>query len=680
MTKNFKENDNPLLTEFNTPFNVPDFERIHNHHFKPAFIESIRLHDEEITTIINNNGKPTFENTIIALDNSGVLLDNIRAIFFNLLSANTNDTLQEIAPLLSKHKDDIYLNKELFSRVQQIYASKETLQLSTEESTVLRDYYKEFIRSGANLNNDQQNRLREINESLSKLTLKFGDNVLSENNTFKLFIDNVKDLEGLPESIRYAASEDAKAAGSPDKWLFTIHKPSLIPFLKYADNRILREKMFKAYILKGDHNDKFDNKEIIKKIIALRSEKAHLLGYKNHASYILEKNMSGTSENVIQFLDQVWKPALEMAKKEVTSLQELIDKEGGGFVLQPWDWWFYAEKLRKEKYDLDEEALRPYFSLENVRNGIFMVVNKLYGLKFIERKDIPKYHKEAITFEVQEANGSHVGILYLDFFPRASKKGGAWMTSYRKQSRRGGKENSPVISIVCNFTKPTSDSPSLLSLDETLTFFHEFGHALHGLLSNCTYYKTSGTSVPRDFVELPSQIMENWAVEPEVLKMYAKHYKTEEPIPNDLIDKINNSKYFNQGFETVEYLAASYLDMSWHTISNPTNIDVNDFETHALNKIGLIPEIIVRYRSTYFSHIFQGNYSAGYYSYIWAEVLDADAFQAFKEKSLFDQETALAFRKNILSKGGTNDPMKLYIEFRGKEPDINPMLTRKGLN
>jgi peptidyl-dipeptidase Dcp len=454
----------------------------------------------------------------------------------------------------------------------------------------------------------------------------------------------------------------------------------MIPFLQYSEKRDLREKILRAYIQVGDNDNESDNKKIASRVAALRVERANLLGYDTHADFVLEENMAKSPHKVYELLDQLWTPALKVAQKEAAEMQEMIDAEGHDFKLQPWDWWYYAEKVKKAKYDLDDEQLRPYFQLENVRQGVFALATKLYGITFTKREDIPRYHPDVEAFEVKEADGNHIGILYTDYFPRASKRGGAWMNSLRKQSKRNGAMVTPVIYNVGNFTKPTGDTPSLISFDEANTLFHEFGHALHGLLSKCTYEELSGTDVPRDFVELPSQIMENWASQPEMLKMYAKHYQTGEPIPDELIRKIRNSRKFNQGFITVEYLAAAYLDMDWHTLTEPEEKESDSFEAACLNKIGLMPEIVVRYRSPYFRHIFSGGYSSGYYSYIWAEVLDADAFQAFKENGLFDRETAQAFRDNILATGGTEDPMVLYTRFRGAEPKIEPLLERRGLN
>jgi len=529
------------------------------------------------------------------------------------------------------------------------------------------------------LDEEKKARLREINQELSVLTLKFGENVLKEDNRFEMIIESEEDLAGLPEAVIQGAAETAEERGQTGKWVFTLQKPSMIPFLQYSEKRDLREKIFKAYINRGHHEDELDNKANLSRIADFRVERANLLGYKTHADFVLETNMAKKPENVYMFLDQIWKPALVMAKKEAKELQAMIEEEGHGFQLQPWDWWYYAEKVKKAKYALDEEMMRPYFKLENVIEGAFYIANELYGIKFVERTDIPKYHEDVKVFEVKEADGTHIGILYTDYFPRASKRGGAWMNSFRKQYRMEEEKIHPVITNNGNFSKPTGDKPALISSEEVLTLLHEFGHALHGLLSDCTYYRLSGTSVSRDFVELPSQIMENWALDPEVLKVYAKHYETGEVIPQELVDKMKKARTFNQGFATVEYMSACYLDMDWHTLTESEELDVDKFETESMDRIGLIPEIVVRYRSPYFRHIFSGGYSAGYYSYIWAEVLDADAFEAFKETSLFDKKTAQAFRENILERGGTEDPMTLYKRFRGAEPGVEPLLKRKGL-
>lgn len=677
------EAKNPFFEKYETPFNVPDFEQINNEHFIPAFRKGMEDQMKEIMAIVNNNEEPSFENTVVVLEESGVLLTNVSNTFYNLLSSLTNDTLQsiakEVAPELSKHRDDILLNARLFSRIKIVYNNMESLELNPEQAKLLDEAYKRFVRGGANLGENEQEKLRKINGKLSLLSLSFGDNLLAETNSFTLIIENKEDLAGLPEPVIASAAETAAQKEMEGKWVFTLQKPSMIPFLQYSEKSNLREKIFKAYINRCNNDNEYDNKENVTEIATLRLERSILLGYKTHADYVLEENMAKEPQKVYDFLKKIWDPALVVAKKEADELQKMMDAEGKNGQLHPCDWWYYAEKLRQQKYELDEEMLRPYFVLDNVREGAFYVANRLYGLKIEERTDIPKYHKDVQVYEVKEADGSHVGILYMDFFPRDSKRGGAWMSSYRKQYRRDGENITPVITTNFNFTKPTGDKPALLNFEEVSTLFHEFGHALHGLLSDCQYRSLSGTSVPRDFVELPAQIMENWAAEPEVMKVYAKHYKTEEPIPEDLIDKLKNSKHFNQGYVSVEYLSACFLDMDWHTIKKTREIDVLDFEDISMDNIKMIPEIVVRYRSSYFAHIFSGGYSSGYYSYIWAEVLDADAFAAFKETSLFDSETATKFRENVLERGGTDDPMNLYKKFRGAEPRIEPMLQRKGL-
>ena len=677
------ETKNPFFEKYETPFNVPDFEQINNDHFIPAFRKGIEYQMKEIEVIANNNEEPSFENTVVALEESGVLLTRVSNVFYNLLSSITNDTLQNIAkkvaPELSKHRDDILLNAHLFSRIKIVYGNMDSLELNPEQAKLLDEAYKKFVRGGANLNENNQGKLRKINEELSLLSLSFGDNLLAETNSFTLVIDNKENLAGLPGPVIASAAETAAQKEMEGKWVFTLQKPSMIPFLQYSENRNLREKIFKAYINRCNNGNEYDNKENVVEIASLRLERAVLLGYKNHADYVLEENMAKEPQKVYDFLNKIWDPALLMATKEADELQKMIDAEGKNGQLHPSDWWYYAEKLRQQKYELDEEMLRPYFVLDNVREGAFYVATRLYGLKIEERSDIPKYHKDVQVYEVKEADGSHVGILYMDFFPRDSKRGGAWMSSYRKQYRRDGENITPVITTNFNFTKPTGDKPALLNFEEVSTLFHEFGHALHGLLSNCQYRSLSGTSVARDFVELPAQIMENWATEPEVMKVYAKHYETGEPISENLVEKLKKSKHFNQGFVAVEYLSACFLDMDWHTNKMTTEIDMLDFEDISMDNIKMIPEIVVRYRSTYFAHIFSGGYSSGYYSYIWAEVLDADAFAAFKETSLFDSETATKFRKNVLERGGTDDPMNLYKKFRGAEPKIEPMLQRKGL-
>jgi peptidyl-dipeptidase Dcp len=677
--------DNPLLQAFSTPFEVPPFDLIKNEHYEPAFETGMAEQAEEIAAIISNADAPTFANTIEALERSGATLNNVSSIFFNLNSANTSDEMQAIAqnvaPKLSKHSDDIYLNEKLFARVKAVYEQKDALQLNGEQRMLLDETYKAFVRGGAAVAPENQARFREINEQLSLLTLKFGQNVLAETNAFALVVDKKENLAGLPEALIEAAAEEAKNREMEGKWVFTLNNPSIMPFLQYADNRTLREQISKAYMSRGNQGNEYDNKEIIRQLASLRAERAAMLGYKNHAAYVLEESMAKTPEQVNRLLEQLWKAALPVAKQEAKDLQAKIKAEGQDFELASWDWRYYAEKVRQEKYDFDENSMKPYFSLENVTEGVFTVCKNLFGLQFEKREDLPVYHEEAMAYEVKEADGSHVGILYMDFHPRASKRGGAWMTSYRQQSRTAdGAMVHPVISIVCNFSRPTGDAPALLTFDEVTTYFHEFGHALHGLLSNVQYRSLSGTSVPRDFVELPSQILENWAGEPEVMKLFAKHYETGEVIPDALLDKKKKAGLFDQGFATGEYLAASLLDMQYHMLPTGASIaDVEQFEKDAMAKIGLMDAIPPRYKSTYFQHIFAGGYSAGYYSYIWSAVLDADAFEVFKQKGFFDPASSKSFRENILEKGGTEDPMTLYKNFRGAEPDIDPLLRRRGL-
>ena len=682
-------NDNPLIAEWNTPFEVPPFDLIENNHFKPAILEGIKDHETEIKNIISSTEKPTFENVVVAIDNAGSTLRKVTSVLYNLTSAHTNDELQklsqEMAPTLSEHNDNIYLNNELFQKVKAVYdqhlvSTPETLQLTDEQKMLLNETYKRFVRSGANLSSEDKETLKSLNSQLSVLSLQYGDNLLNETNSYELVIDNEADLAGLPKELIAAAAEEAKNKEKEGKWVFTLSNASVMPFLQYADNRELRKTIWNAYQIRGNQNNDKDNKNFALKMANLRMQKAQLLGYKNHAEYVLEESMAKTPEAVNNLLTKLWEPALKKAQEEASDIQSLMRTEGINEDVTPADWRYYAEKIRKERYDLDEQELKPYFSLENVRQGIFDVTNKLWGLTYKELNNVPKYHEDVTVWEVFDKDNSSLGLLYMDMHPRASKRGGAWMTSFRSQQMEDGKRKAPVISIVCNFTKPTANTPSLLTFDETTTFFHEFGHALHGLMSNVNYKSLAGTNVPRDFVELPSQVMENWAAEPEVLKMYAKHYKTGEVIPDALIEKMKKAGTFDQGFATTEYLAASFLDMQYHTATTEIKDDVNTFEINAMKNIGLIDAIIPRYSSTYFSHIFAGGYSSGYYSYIWSAVLDTDAFQAFKETSLFDQEKARLFRENVLEKGGTEDPAVLYRKFRGADPKIEPLLNKRGLN
>jgi peptidyl-dipeptidase Dcp len=679
-----KEEANPFFAEFNTPHQVPAFDKIQTSDYMPAFEKGMAEQKEEIAKIIANTEAPTFANTIDELERSGAILTRVSDVFFNMKGANKNAIVDSIAevitPILSAHGDDINLNQGLFKKVKAIYAQKDELKLTTEQQMVLKKYYNDFVRGGANLSADDQAKLRKINSELSGLYLKFGNNVVADNNAFTLLIENEKDLAGLPASVKTMGAETAKEKGMTGKWVYTLDKPSLLPFLTYSSNRALRETIFKGYINKGDNNNEFDNKKVASDIMVLRTKKANLLGYKCFADYRLEVNMAKNSKNVYELCNKIWAKALPAAKQEAKELQKMIKKDGKRFKLEAWDWWYYTNKLKMDKYNLDEEMLKPYLKLENVRDGAFYLANKLYGINFKQVSNLPIYHKDVTTFEVSEANGDFIGVLYMDFHPRASKRGGAWMTSFRKQSSLD-KPVTPVISVVCNFSKPTADTPALLSWDETETLFHEFGHALHGLLSNCKYNRISGTSTPRDFVELPSQVMENWCGEPEMLKVYAKHYKTGEIMPLELVEKLNKTSKFNMGFTTTEFMAAALLDLAYHTQTSTEPLDIAKFEKKTLKDLGMIDEIVVRYRSTYFNHIFSSEgYATGYYAYTWAEVLDADAFNAFKETGdVFNPKVAKSFRDNVISRGGSDDAMKLYLNFRGQQPDPSALLRRRGL-
>lgn len=673
-----KTDNNPFLSEFQTPNGVPPFDKIKLEHYEPAFQKGMEEQNTNIQAIIDNTETPSFENVIAALDNSSPTLDRVGGVFHNLTEAETTDELTalsiKLAPVLAEHEDNISLNQELFKKIDAVYRQKESLGLTREQERLLEKTYKGFVRSGANLPADKQNRLREINKQLSTLGITFSNNILNENNDFKLFVDKKEDLAGLPEWFCQSAAEEAKAAGQEGKWLFTLHNASRLPFLQYAANRPLREKIYKAYINRGNNNDKNDNKKIISEIISLRLEKAQLLGFDCYSNFVLENKMAKNATTVMDFLNNLWGYALPKAKAEASELQNLMDKEGKGEKLEAWDWWYYTEKLRKEKYNLEESEIKPYFKLENVRDGAFYVANKLYGITLTKLDNVPVYHPDVEVFEVKAQDGSQLGIFYVDYFPRSGKRGGAWMNNYREQ--QGSVR--PLICNVCSFTKPVGDTPSLLTIDEVETLFHEFGHALHGLLTQCQYKGTSSTNVVRDFVELPSQINEHWATEPEVLKIYAKHYQTGEVIPDTLIGKILNQQTFNQGFMTTELLAAAILDMNLHNLKNTEGIDVVAYEKEAMEQLGLIPQIAPRYRTTYFNHII-GGYAAGYYSYLWANVLDNDAFEAFKEHGIFDKQTAALFRQNVLEKGDSEDPMVLYKNFRGAEPQLDPMLKNRGM-
>ncbi len=672
------DSTNPFMSKYTTPFEVPPFDKIHPEHYLPAFEQGMAEQKQEVEALVNNKKKPTFTNTIRALDEGGKLLSKVSSVFGGITGANTNDELQkiqlEVSPKLAAHNDEINLNPKLFERVKMIWENRDKARLTEEEAYILENMYKGFIRNGANLPDEKKLLLKAMNQELSVLGVKFSQNVLKETNSFRMFVENAADLKGLPQSSIDAAAETAKAAGLEGNWVFTAQKPSWIPFLQYAENRDLKKKLYAGWNERGNHNDGLDNKEILAKIMSIRAKKAQLLGYPTHADMVMESRMAKTSANVMDLLDKVWAPALAAAIRDREEMQQMVVRDGGKFKLESSDWWMYTEKLRKEKYNLDENELRPYFKLENVQKGAFDVANKLYGITFTEIKEIPKPHEEAYVFEVKEADGTHLGVLYQDFHPRASKRQGAWCGTYRGHSVEKGKEIRPVVTMVCNFTRPSGDVPALLSLDEASTLFHEFGHALDNLFSK----RTLSTSYrARDFVELPSQIMEHWAAETEVLKSYALHYQTNEPIPDELIDKMDKTSKFNQGFTSVEFLSACYLDMAYHMQSDTVPVNVAEFEKNLLDKIGLIPEIEPRYHSWYFTHI-TGGYDAGYYSYEWSAVLDHDAFDAFKEKGIFDKATADSFRKNVLEKNGMADPTEMFVKFRGRQPDITALMRNRG--
>ena len=674
---------NPLLQEPKNEYGIPAFDQVKMEDYLPAFEEAIKAQKEEIEAIENNEAEPTFENTIVALDRSGLLLERVEGVFFNVLEADGNDEMNEIAekvsPMLSELNDGIILSDKLFQRVKTVYDQRDQLGLNAEQMRLVTETYKAFADNGANLPEDKKERLKAINQELGLLSLQFGNNVVAETNAYQYFVKDEAELKGLPESAKAAAAEEAEAAGHPGEWLFTPKRTSFTPVLQYCENRELRKELLMAYTTRANHDNDNDNKAVIIREMELRIEKAKLFGYDNAADYILADCMAKNHQTVDAFLQSVWNPSLEAAKREAAELQKLLSEDMPGEKLQPWDWWFYAERLRKAKYNLDEEELKPYFELNNVRKGAFGVATKLYGLQFEKLEKMPVYNSEVEVFKVTEADGTYVGILMTDYFPRAGKRPGAWMNNIVPQFIDANEvDHRPVIINVGNFNKPTAGNPSLLSMDDVETLFHEFGHALHGLMSKAHYKSLSGTNTPRDFVELPSQFMENYCYEPEVLKTYAFHYQTGELIPDALIEKINNAGKFNQGFVTTELLSASILDMDFHELTSAEGLDVNAFEKQSLDKMGMIPEIIVRYRPTFYNHIFTTGYEAGYYSYTWAAVLDADAFAAFKETgNLFDEATAKRFR-HLLEQGGTRDAHELYLEFRGKEADPQFLLCRKG--
>ena len=676
--------ENPFLTEYQTPFKVVPFDQIKTEHYMPAFEAGMKEQLAEIDAIVNNTEEPTFQNTILALDKSGQTLNRVSGVFFNILECNTTDELQELAeqlmPMLSKHGDAISMNPKLFEKIDYVYQHRNEMGLDDQQIRVVEKYHEDFVRQGAALDAEKQAELSQINEQLSTLSLQFGNNLLKENSSYKLVIEDEKDLAGLPQGSIDAAAQQAKADGMEGKWVFTLSKPSLIPFLQYAENRELRKQMYLAYYNRGDNGNEYDNKDIIKEMLRLKQQKVQLLGYDCPANYILAVNMAHDAATVDQFLADIFTPAQELAKKELAEMQAIAKKEGANFKLEGWDWWYYAEKLRVAKYDFDENQIKPYLTVDNVRNGMFEAANKLYGVTFTPNNTLPVYYPGVETYEVKEANGDFLGILYLDYYPRDSKSGGAWCTSFREAGHDiNGNKVYPLISLVMNFTPPTDNVPALLNWDETETMWHEFGHSLHAFFSDGLYSRTCG-AVPHDFVELPSQIMENWAAEPEVIRMYAKHYQTGEVMPDSLIQKIENSALFNQGFMTTELIAASILDMKFHELTSVDGLDVDAFEKQQMDAIHLMPEILPRYRSTNFAHIFSGGYSAGYYGYTWAEVLDKDAFNYFKSSgNLFNPEIAAAFRTHCLQDGGNDEGMVQYRKFRGQDPDNEPYLKARGL-
>lgn len=676
-TSQKKEESNSILKESNAPFGAPEFDKFKIEDYKEAFDRGFEEKRAEIKAIIENCDAPTYANTIDALEMSGRTLDKVGAIFFNLNESENTPQMTEIeeyvVPKMTELSGYIFMNDTLFNRIRAIYDAKESLGLNEEQSIVLENYYQGFVRGGALLNAEDKAKLLDIDTRIGLAQIKFSTNLLADNKAFKLEITDKADLAGLPQNvIDAAASEDGKS------WVFTLDKPSCIPFLQYADNRALREKVYKAYYGRGDNNNENDNKAIIKEILQLRQQKAKLLGFESFAHFVLDEKMAKTPEAALDLLNKIWEPAVKRAAEEKAELQKIADREGAGIKIEGWDWFYYTEKLRKEKYALNDEAITPYFKLENVLQGAFDCATKLYGVKFVKRTDIPVYHPEVSTYEVLDSEGNHLSIFYTDFFPRDTKRQGAWMTNFVNQRNICGENIRPMVVNVCNFTTPQGDVPALLNIDETRTLFHEFGHALHGMLTQTHYPSVSGTNVKHDFVELFSQVNEKWSIHPEVLPTYAKHYKTGEAIPDSLIAKMQKSAHFNLGFETTELVAAALLDMKMHLIEDYSNFDCNEYEKVLRKELGFIDEIEYRYRSTNFAHVFGGGYAVGYYAYLWAEVLDCDAFELFLEKGVFDPATAAAF-KRLVEMGGSKDPMREYREFRGADPNPDALLRARGL-
>jgi peptidyl-dipeptidase Dcp len=686
MTESYSQNKvketNPLLAEWNTPHQTPPFQQIKHEHFIPAIDATLKEAKKEVDVIISNTDRPTFQNTIVALEVVGEKLERVTSVLFNLNSAETDDEIQaiarEVSPKLSEFSNYISLNEKLFGKVKVVYSQKGKLNLTPEDLQLLEKKYLGFVRSGANLEGDAKKRYAEIVTELSQLSLQFGENVLAETNAYQLLVTDQSDLAGLPDSEREAAAQTAKSKGK-EGWLFTLHGPSFVGFMKYADNRKLREEMYRAYTSRGFQKNDKNNEQIIRKTVNLRLEKAKLLGFKNHAEYVLAERMAENPQRVNDFINQLHAASRPAAEREFAEVQEFAGKLGLKDPLQRWDWSYYSEKLKNASYGFDEQQVKPYFQLEKVRKGVFDLATRLYGLTFKENKAIPVYHPDVTAYEVYDQDGSFLSVLYLDFFPREGKSGGAWMNDLRPESKVNGKDIRPIITVVCNFTKPTETKPSLLTFNEVTTFLHEFGHALHGMMASTVYPSQSGTNVYRDFVELPSQIMENWATQKEWLDLFAVHYKTGEKIPAELVQKLIDAENFQAGYASERQLSFGMNDMAWHSITEPMNGDIVEFEQKAIAPTELFKPVAGSCLSSSFSHIFSGGYAAGYYGYKWAEVLDADAFSQFKKNGIFDKATATSFRKNILEKGGTEHPMKLYIAFRGQEPSIEPLLERSGL-
>jgi peptidyl-dipeptidase Dcp len=673
---------NPLLHEWDTPFRTPPFRDIQITHFVPAVEETIRSASEEIKAIAENPEPPDFENTIATLDRAGSKLGDVTAILFNLNSAETSQELQEavrnISPLLARFSNDITLNEKLFARVKIVFDSRGSSDLTTEQKMLVEKNHRNFILGGAGLNEENKKRFREISEELSQLAVKFEENILADTNSFELHITDANDLKGLPDGAMEMAAMEAKNRNK-EGWVFTLHFPSYIPFVQHCDKRSLREKMYKAYTSRAFHGDNNDNRKLVTEIVNLRLEMARILGFSNFAEMTLGDRMADTTDKVETFLNELHTASKPAARRDYDNIKMFAIENGHTGELQRWDWAYYSEKLRKAKFDIDDEVLKPYFVLENTEKAIFNLAAALYGVRFVRNNSIPVYHKEVTAWEVLDSDNTFLAILYIDYFPRPGKNNGAWMTGYREQRKEKGDDIRPLASIVANFTRPTETKPSLLTFNEVTTFLHEFGHALHGILTKCTYESLSGTSVARDFVELPSQFMQNYAYEKEWLSSWAVHYVTGEKIPDIIIEKIRESSTFNEGYACNRQLSFGFLDMSWHTVTYPVADDINEFESEAMEKTELFPKVEGSNMSTSFSHIFGGGYAAGYYGYKWAEVLDADAFCHFRERGIFNVETAASFRKNILEKGGTDKPMNLYMNFRGKEPTIDAFLERSGL-